>query len=149
MSLERKTPAGSIPKHAMPFGDGFWVYRCNHRALRELEVNDPEGRSFVAIIADPRNTLKDRQNLLWALSATHRASANVTMEQWLEALPAGDEWESLWDEAMRMVREFLPTPPPEPEEQEEDPEGNSRPTPRESASDQMTGGDGESTSPQS
>jgi hypothetical protein len=133
----------------MPFRDGFWIYRCNHRALRELEVSDGGQRDFLAIIVDPRNTLTHRQNFLWALSATHRQSAGVTMEEWLEALPTGDAWEELYGHAHRMVREFLPTPKPEPEPVEEDPEGNLRPTPSESAPTLQDGGDSDSTLPPS
>lgn len=139
--------AASVPKHPIPFGDGFWILRANHRAFRELEDIDARlhgrRRSFSAILGNPDGSLSHYQDLLWSMSATHRDRLKdpVVFQEWLDCLPQGDAWESLVTKALDMCAEFWPKgndPEPEPEPErdpndpsEEDAEGNEPPAPSE------------------
>lgn len=144
----------TIPKHPIPFRDGFWVLRANHRALHELEHLHGGHRSFREIFANPDGSFTFEYKLLWALSVTHRAGGGqgVTFEEWLEHLPTGDAWEALIDKAYEMLTEALPKKkPPAPAEEDpegyaEDPEGNLAPAPSEPV---QPNGDTSFTSPSS
>ncbi len=143
--------AASVPKHPIPHGDGFWVIRANHRAFRELEDLEARRtgvrRSFSAILATPDGSLSFYQDLLWAMSATHRdrlsETGKVDFLAFLDILPqAGDEWQKLVTTALEMCVNFWPRS--EVAEHIEDDEGNQSPAPSEP--DPPTGS-GDSTLP--
>lgn len=135
-----------IPKHAIPFRDGYWIFRANHRALHELEHLYGGERSFGDILAKPDGSYTYYYKLLWALSATQRAStefADVTFVQWLEHLPTGPAWEDLLTKAYEMLSEAIPRKKtPDQVEGEPDPDGYAEGNlgPAQSEPDQQTGG---------
>lgn len=134
---DKKTGSLTVPKHAFPFGKGFWVIRANHRALHELENRGGARRPFGVVLASGDGSQSFYYDLLWAMSATHRhqAEPGVTFEEWLEELPTGDDWQSLVDKAYELLAEAMPRKKPEPEvgpeDDDEDDEGKSQPAPSE------------------
>lgn len=146
-------PAASVPKHPIPFGDGFWVLRANHRAFREIEELEERRtgvrRSFAAILATPDGSISFYQDLLWAMSATHRdrlsETDKVSFSAFLDILPHNRDWEILIAKALEMCVRFWPRVEIEEAPSDEDPEGNLQPAP----SEPEPTGSGDSTSPSS
>lgn len=123
----------TVPHFAEPLGDDHWVFRCNHRALYELE-NQPGGRvSFRWLLANPDGSLSFYYDLLWALSITYRlkCAPEVTFEQWLELLPTGEAWSTLLEKAYRTIYLAFPKVKADDESEAEDDEGKTSPAPSE------------------
>lgn len=117
----------------------MWVIRANHRALYELEQRGGGRRPFQLVLADADGSQSFYYDLLWAMSATHRAKAapDVSFEEWLEELPTGAAWDALVNKAYELLALALPRKKAdEPEtEPEEGAEGNLPPAPSEPGSE--------------
>lgn len=116
-----------VPRFAWDLGGESWDFRANARTFFEIEKAYNFTLPFTELV-NLNTLLSDRYRLLWAMSGTYRATQNPviqTFDQFLDALPVGEDFKVMVAAANRALVEVFDTEEPEREdEEEEEPESD-------------------------
>lgn len=134
-----------VPMRAWDVGGESWEFRANNRAFYELEKAYNFTLPFSELV-NLQSLMTDRLRILWAMSATYRATKNPcinTFEEFCDALPVGEKIGRIWESCFGALEEAFGAQVDEPddldedEDPDEDAEGNETPAPSEP--DQLPG----------